>query len=93
MQTYSYYKEIMDRVGCLIERTWGVVGLDGQQHLQVRLLAQCGNNIYVLYEYDMTTYLLMLLVDAAAGTLSVASSKDPQSTSTEDLLGPHTKSP
>ena len=63
-------------------RTWGVVGLDGQQHLQVRLLAQCGDNIYVLYEYDMTYLLIiywLLLVDAAAGTLSVlASSKDPQ---------------
>ena len=61
-------------------RTWGVVGLDGQQHLQVRLLAQCGDNIYVLYEYDMTYLLIywLLLVDAAAGTLSIASSKDPQ---------------
>ena len=50
-------------------RTWGVVGLDGQQHLQVRLLAQCGDNIYV-YEYDMTYLLIywLLLVDAAAGT-------------------------
>ena len=58
-------------------RTWGVVGLDEQQHLQVHLLAQCGDKIN---EYDMTYLLIywLLLVDAAAGTLSVASSKDPQ---------------
>ena len=40
-------------------RTWGVVGLDGQQHLQVRLLAQCGDKIKYVYEYDMMTYLLI----------------------------------
>ena len=49
-------------------RTWGIVGLDGQQHLQVRLLAQCGDNIYV-YEYEMTYLLIywLLLIEAAAG--------------------------
>ena len=35
-------------------RTWGVAGLDGQQHLQVRLLAQCGDKIKYVYEYYMT---------------------------------------
>ena len=56
-------------------RTWGVVGLDGQQHLQVRRLPQsCGDKIYMFsYEYYMTCCLSSGLlaasfVDAATGT-------------------------
>ena len=66
----------MDRAGCLIEEL-GVLSVSMGSNTSKSVYLRNTDNIYV-YKYDIAYLLIYWLLLVDAGTLSVATSKDPQ---------------